>query len=370
MRGHSMWGKIRQWIEVRIGLEELVNRHLRQFKTPKGATFLSTLGFVALIAFIVQAVTGIMLLLYYIPHPEYAFKSVQTITNEIPYGWLFRLVHNVGGNIIVAVIIIHLIHVLLRVSYKKPREITWVSGVLMFFLVLLACITGQLLPWHQAGFWQTTVTSTIPGFLPVIGEGISSYMRGGEFVTGITLSRFFSFHVVILPVFMVALMLLHVLLIRRQGLSTSPAIEAEAGASPSELFRREPHLEGQPCFPHFTLKRVFMVMIYFTVVFFVLTFMPNLFLPPGANMQADPLMTPEDIRPAWYFLAPYQLIKTIPNDVLGISLVVIFSAVLLLWPFLDAKDAGRNIRKRPMLLGFSIAVMSLWLILTIWGMYS
>jgi ubiquinol-cytochrome c reductase cytochrome b subunit len=365
-----MWGKLIHWIEVRIGLEELVNRHLRQYRTPKGATFWSTLGFVTLIAFIVQAITGIMLLLYYIPHPDHAFNSVQTITNEIPYGWLFRLIHNVGGNIIVGVIIIHLVHVFLRVSYKKPREITWVSGVLLFLLVLLSCITGQLLPWHQTGFWQTTVTSTIPAFLPVIGEGISSYMRGGEFVTGITLSRFFSFHVVILPVFIVALILLHVVLIRRQGLSTSPSVEPDADTDPVVEFKREGHPEGQPCFPHFSLKRLFMVLVYFSVLFFILTFFPNLFLPPEANIPADPLTTPQDIRPAWYFLAPYQLIKTIPNDVLGISLIVIFSAFLLFWPFLDAKDAGRNIRRRPLLLSLALFILALWTILTIWGMYS
>ena len=365
-----MWGKFIHWIEVRIGLEELVNKHLRDFRTPKGATFWSTLGFVALAAFIVQTVTGIMLLLYYIPHPEHAFKSVQTITNEIPYGWLFRLIHNVGGNIIVAVIIIHMVHVFLRVSYKRPREITWVTGVLIFLLVLLTCITGQLLPWHQTGFWQTTVTTTIPAFLPVIGEGISSYMRGGEFVTGITLSRFFSFHVVILPVFIVALLILHVLLIRRQGLSTSPVIEPETDTKPPADFKREAHLEGQPCFPHFSLKRLYMVMIYFTVLFFILTFFPNLFLPPEANIQADPMTTPESIRPAWYFLAPYQIIKTIPNDVLGISLLVIFSVVLMFWPFIDAKDAGRDIRKRPMLSSLGLIVLALWFIFTIWGMYS
>ena len=111
-------------------------------------------------------------------------------------------------------------------------------------------------------------------------------------------------------------------------------------------------------------------MVYFAVIFFILTFFPNLFLPPEANMQANPLLTPETIRPAWYFLAPYQLIKTIPNDVLGISLIVIFSVVLLFWPFFDAKDAVRNIRRRPMLQGFAVIVMALWIILTIWGMYS
>jgi ubiquinol-cytochrome c reductase cytochrome b subunit len=365
-----MWGKIIHWIEVRIGLEELVNKHLREFHTPKGATFWNTFGFVALIAFIVQAITGIMLLLYYIPHPDYAFKSVQTITNEIPYGWLFRSIHNVGGNIIMAAIIIHLVKVFLRVSYKKPREITWVSGVLMFFLVQFTLISGHLLPWHQTGFWQTTVTSSVPAFIPVIGEGISSYLRGGEFVTGITLSRYFSFHVVILPVFIVALIFLHVLLIRRQGLSTSAIIEPDTDTAPSDEFKREVHLECQPCYPNFTTKRLFTVLCYFTVIFFIMTFFPNLFLPAEANIQADPMTTPEFIRPAWYFLAPYQLLKIIPNDILGISLITIFCAALLFWPFFDPTETGRNIHKRPLLLSLALIVLALWTILTIWGMYS
>ena len=364
-----MWEKFIHWIEVRIGLEELVNKHLRSYRTPKGANVFSTLGFVAMIAFIVQVVTGIMLLLYYVPHPDYAFQSVQTITNEIPYGWLFRLIHNIGANILIGVIIIHLVHVFFRVSYKIPREITWVSGCLMFFLVLLTSITGQLLPWHQTGFWQTTVTSTIPAFLPVIGEGISSYMRGGEFVTGVTLSRYFSFHVVILPVIITALIGLHVLLVRRQGISTSAIDEPGTTKTQLENFHREAHLGGHPCFPHFSMKRLFMVMVYFAVVFFIMTFMPNLFLPPEANMPANPLMTPESIKPAWYFLAPYQLIKTIPNDLLGISLLVIITIAFTFWPFFDAKEGERNIRNRPALLGSIIIVLALWGILTIWGMF-
>lgn len=364
-----MWANIKHWIEIRIGLEELINKHLRSYRTPKGANFLNTLGFVAMVAFIVQVITGIMLLLYYVPHPDHAFQSVQNITNNIPYGWLFRLIHNIGSNIIIGVIIIHLIQAFLRVSYKKPREITWISGSIMFFLVLLTSITGQLLPWHQTGFWQTTVTSTIPAFLPVIGEGISSYMRGGEFVTGVTLSRYFSFHVVILPVVISVLIGLHVMLIRRQGLSTSAIIEPKNDKNPHDDFRRETHADGQACFPNFSLKRLFMVMVYFAIIFFIMTFMPNIFLPPETNMPANPLMTPETIRPAWYFLAPYQLIKTIPNDLLGISLLAIFTIVFTFWPFFDAKESERNIRKRPVLLGVSLAFLVLWGIFTIWGMF-
>ncbi len=365
-----MWGKIIHWIEVRIGLEDLLNQHSRDFHMPKGATLWSTLGFVALIAFFVQAITGIMLLLYYIPHPDHAFKSVQTITNDIPYGWLFRSIHNVGGNIIIAAIIIHIVYVFLRVSYKNPREMTWVSGVLMFFLVLTTLISGHLLPWNQIGFWQTTVTSSIPAFLPVIGEGISSYIRGGEFVTGITLSRFFVFHVVILPVLIVSLMFIHVLLIRRQGLSTSAIIEPDADTAPSDEFKREYHEDCQPVFPYYATKRLFMVLCYFTVIFFIMVFFPHLFLPAETNIPADPMITPENIRPEWYFLAPYQLLKIVPNDVLGIILITIFCIVLLLWPFFDRKITTRNIHKRPLLFSLAATVLGLWAILTIWGMFS
>jgi ubiquinol-cytochrome c reductase cytochrome b subunit len=163
---------------------------------------------------------------------------------------------------------------------------------------------------------------------------------------------------------------MHVLLVRRQGISTSVIIEPESDKTLHEDFHREAHSEGNPCFPHFSVKRLFMVMIYFAVIFFIMTFMPNIFLPPESNIPANPLMTPESIRPAWYFLAPYQLIKIIPNDLLGISLLVIFTALLLFWPFFDAKDAGRNILKRPLLSSLALIVLALWAILTIWGMYS
>jgi ubiquinol-cytochrome c reductase cytochrome b subunit len=162
---------------------------------------------------------------------------------------------------------------------------------------------------------------------------------------------------------------LHVLVIRRQGLSTSALIEPENDKIPDKDFNREAHLGGQPCFPNFSLKRLFMVMIYFTIVFFIMTFWPNIFLPPESNMPANPLMTPESIRPAWYFLAPYQLIKTIPNDLLGISLLAIFTLVFTFWPFFDTKEEERNIRKRPVLLSAALIALALWGIFTVWGMF-
>jgi len=364
-----MWGKTAKWIEVRIGLDELVTQYFRKYMMPKGAGFLSTMGFVALVAFFVQVVTGLLLLLYYVPHPDYAFASVETITNEISYGWLFRKIHNIGSNIIVATIIIHIVHVFFRGSYKRPRELTWLTGGLMFFLVLFFCTTGQLLPWNQSGYWATTVVSSTPAFLPIIGEHIGAFLKGGEYVSTLTLSRFFSFHAVILPAAAILVIVLHAFLVRRQGLSTSPKEEAAVGANAAtEVFHQDIHPGGLPCYPDFFLKRLFMVLIYCSIIFFIMAFLPDIFLPEGANTMANPLLTPESIGPPWYFLAPYQLIKMIPNDLFGLALQVLLIMVFLFWPFLDALEEKRNILKRPVLLTAVLITMFLWLLLTFWGM--
>jgi ubiquinol-cytochrome c reductase cytochrome b subunit len=336
-----MWGSVARWIEVRIGFDDLITQFFRRNIMPRSAGFLSTLGFVALIAFFIQVVTGILLLLYYIPHPDHAFESVQTITNTIPFGWLFRTIHIVGSNILVAVIIIHVIHSFFRSSYKYPRELTWLSGGFMFFLVLFGCVSGQLLPWNQSGYWSTTVASSMPSFLPIIGEQLGTFLKGGAS---------------------------HVFLVRRQGLSTSPQHDAKLITPPSDTFQKVVPPQGIPCFPQFSLKRLFMVLIYVSILFAVMAFLPDMFKSEGANIKANPLLTPEFIRPSWYFLAPYQLIKSIPNEIFGLALQLIFISVFLFWPFLDALEEERNIFKRPILLTGVFITLFVWLLLTYWGM--
>ena len=363
-----MWGSVARWIEVRIGFDELITRFFRRNIVPESAGFLSTLGFVALVAFFVQVSTGLLLLLYYIPHPDHAFESVQTITNSIPYGWLFRTIHIVGSNILVATLIIHIIHTFLKSSYKNPRELTWLSGGFMFFLILFGCISGQLLPWNQSGYWSTTVASSIPSFVPIIGAHLGSFLKGGESVSTLTLSRFLSFHAVIIPAATIVLVIGHVFLVRRQGLSISPQHDPALADTESDTFHKQVSSHGIPCFPEFTLKRMFMVMVYLTILFAVMAFIPDIFQPAGANIKANPLLTPEFIRPPWYFLAPYQLIKSIPNEFFGLALQVILITVFLFWPFLDALEEEKNIFKRPILLTGVFIALTVWLLLTYWGM--
>jgi ubiquinol-cytochrome c reductase cytochrome b subunit len=361
-----MWDKIKNWLEIRIGLEEIIRTQCREYKMPKGANFWSTLGFVTLIAVMVQVITGMLLLLYYIPHPSLAFDSVQTITNEVPFGWLVRLVHNVGSNLIVAMIILHLLHVFFRGAFKAPRELTWITGGLVLLIILASCISGLLLPWSQAGYWSTTVICSMPSFIPKIGHSLASFLRGGEVVSAFTLGRFFSLHVVILPCFMLAFALVHVFLIRRQGLSSSPALVPKNMITTT--FQKENHSNGQPCFPHFSVKRLCMVFLYFAVLFFILTFIPNIFMPVGANMPADLLKTPEVIKPPWFFLAQYQMVKSIPNQFFGIAFQAFTIFIFLFFPFIDAGEDQRSIKKRPFLMSFMIGLIILWCALTLWGM--
>lgn len=362
-----MWKKIRDWLEIRIGLDNLVRTQVKEFRVPGNINIFYTLGFVALTAYVLQVISGIFLLIYYVPHSEHAFSSVQDIMNKVPYGWLFRQMHVAGSNLMVAVVFLHLFSVFFMGSYKKPREMTWVTGCLMLFTVLFFCLSGYLLPWSQLSYWATTIVTTMPTAFPVIGDFIAWILRGGDYVSGSTLNRFFAIHVALLPPVFLFLMGLHIFLVRRIGLSSPPLGTSSKKGHWTE-YRPETHPEGYPFYPYFVMKELVMVMIYLALMFFIIAFLPTLFLPGDANSPANPFKTPVHIRPEWYFLAPYQMLKLIPNKFLGITAELILIGIFLLWPFFDIKEE-RNILKRPRLLGVFIFSVTIWVVLTIWGRY-
>ncbi|MGD2081037.1 MAG: cytochrome bc complex cytochrome b subunit [Nitrospirota bacterium] len=357
------------WLEVRIGLSELVRGQLTEYRVPRGINVFYTLGFVALAAFAIQVLSGIVLLVYYVPYSEKAFESVQGIMTEVHYGWLFRQIHVVSSNLMVVVVFLHMASVFVMGSYKRPRELTWVVGVLMFLSTLAFCVTGYLLPWSQLSYWATTIVTDMPTAFPLVGEALTKLLRGGQRVSGITLNRFFAFHVALIPLAFIFLAGFHVFLVRRTGISTPPY-----GSSPEEegrrtAYRHESHPGGHPFYPYFVAKETYMTMAYLAAVFFVIAFMPTLFLPEEANVPADPSRTPAHIKPEWYFLAPYQMLRLIPNKFLGITLQLMFVGVVLLWPFVDRREE-RNILRRPLLLGALVLAVAAWAVLTAWGRYS
>jgi ubiquinol-cytochrome c reductase cytochrome b subunit len=364
-----MAGKIRNWVDARIGLDELIRTQLTEYRVPRNINIFYTLGFVALAAFFVQVITGFFLLVYYVPHSEHAFDSVQNIMNRIPYGWLFRLMHVAGSNLMVAAVFLHMLTVFFMGSYKKPRELTWVAGGLMLLAVLSFCLSGYLLPWSQLSYWATTIVTSIPSAFPYAGDLMVMVMRGSENVSGITLNRFFAIHVALLPLVILFLIGVHIFLIRRIGISSPPFGRPAGEKRPWMEYHHESHPDGYPFYPYFVQREMTMVMVFFVLMFGIMTFSPSLFLPEDANVPADPLNTPAHIKPEWYFLAPYQMLKLVPNKFLGISLQMVLVGIFLLWPFLDI---GRedNILKRPLMLLIFFGSLAAWIILTLWGKYS
>ena len=355
---------MREWLEIRIGLDELIRSQLTEYRVPKNINLFYTLGIVAFVAYLVQSLTGILLLFYYIPDDKDAFQSVQLIMNHVPYGWLFRLIHVVGSNLMVAVVLLHVVSVFFLGSYKKPRELTWVVGALMLLTTLGFCLSGYLLPWSQLSFWATTVVTNIPTAFPVCGELVCRILRGSETVSGVTINRFFALHVAFLPPVLMSLFALHVFLVRRIGISAPPDGSEEEGEW--QQFRHEDHPNGPPFYPFFVSKEAFMIVLYFIIMFSIISFAPALFLPPDTAVPADPFSTPEHIRPEWYFLAPYQMLKLIPNRFLGIALQLVLVAVFIFWPLID-KSEKANILKRPRLLALFLGTIVVWIGLTLWG---
>ncbi len=356
--------KLKDWLDIRIGLDELIRSQLTEYRVPKNINIFYTLGMVAFGAFVIQVITGILLLFYYIPDDKDAFQSVQFIMNQVPYGWLFRLMHVVGSNLMVAVLLLHMGSVFFLGSYKKPRELTWVVGAMLLLTTMGFCLSGYLLPWSQLSFWATTVVTNIPSAFPLVGDLVTQILRGSDNVSGATLNRFFALHVAALPLLLVMLFGLHVFLVRRIGISAPPSDTEE----PKEWqeFRHVSHPDGPPFYPDFVSKEVLMTVIYLIVMFAIISFVPALFIPGDATIPADPLNTPEHIRPEWYFLAPYEMLKLIPNRFLGIALQLVLVLVFIFWPFVDqAKE--HNLLKRPKLLALFFVTIAVWIALTIWG---
>lgn len=363
-----MLERIKNWFEVRIGLDNLVRTHLTEYRVPKNINVFYTFGFVALAGYLIQVVSGIFLFIYYIPHTDHAFRSVQGIMNNVPYGWLFRQMHVMGSNLMIASVILHMFSVFYMGNYKRPREITWVGGGLMLLVTFTFGLSGYLLPWSQLSYWATTVVTSMPTAFPYVGDFIAKLLRGGDHVSGVTLSRFFALHVAILPPIFLFLIALHIFFVKRLGISSTPfGISDEEKRSWSE-FKRKSHPDGYPFYPYFFQKEMLMVMVYITLMFFLITFLPTLFLPEEANTPADPFKTPMHIRPEWYFLAPYQMLKLIPNKFLGISIQMILVGIFLIWPFLDIRKE-KNILKRPLLRSIFWFLMIMWIVLMFWGRY-
>ena len=317
-----------QWRDDRLGWSAL--RDFLSHKTVPMHRYsvFYYLGGMTLFFFLVQVCTGVLLMLYYRPSAAEAFESIELLVTTVPFGWLVRSIHAWSANLMVFFAALHMVSVYFLKSYRAPRELTWMSGVLLLFLILAFGFSGYLLPWNQLSFFATKVGTDIAGVVPVVGEWALRFLRGGDRVTSATLSRFYGWHVAILPAITTMLLLVHLLLVQTKGMSVPPGVEEEA--------RRRPPMKF---FPHFALRDL-SGWIFALGVLAALAAM----LPWELGEKADAFAPAyADIRPEWYYVFMFQTLKLVPGgEFMGVEYeavpILLFSlagALLLFVPFLD-----------------------------------
>ncbi|HSL82188.1 MAG TPA: cytochrome bc complex cytochrome b subunit [Thermoanaerobaculia bacterium] len=352
---------VREWLDDRLRLGALRAQAAHKTVPVHRFSVIYYFGGMTLFFFLIQVATGILLMLYYRPSAENAFESVQFIMTSVPFGWLIRSIHSWSANLMVLSAFVHLATVYFAKAYRPPREATWITGCLLLFLTLGFGFSGYLLPWNQLAFFATKVGTEIAGAVPVVGEWTVRFLRGGDRVSGATLSRFYGWHVAILPALTTVLLAIHVLLVQIHGMSVPPAREEEAR-------RRRP----MRFLPHYALRDLF----GWVLALAVLAALAALF-PWELGEKADPFAPAyADIKPEWYFMFMFQTLKLVPGgEVLGVEYeaipILLFGLgglVLVLVPFLD-----RGLVRRGRSPGFTVAgILAVVFIvaMTAWGYHS
>ena len=343
------------WLDERLGLGALAGLARKKTVPIHRHTVWYYFGGMTLFLFATQVVTGILLLLYYRPSAETAFESVQFIMTDVQFGWLIRSIHSWSANLMIAVMFIHMFSVYFMKAYRSPRELTWVSGALLLFIVLGFGFSGYLLPWNKLAFFATKVGTDIAGVVPIIGGFTLRFLRGGEEVTGATLTRFFGFHVAVLPAITTALIAGHVMLVQKHGMSVPPSLEGR-------------DLKGMKFVPNFLLRDL----IGWILAVGVLAALAALF-PWELGEKADPFSSaPAGIRPEWYFLFMFETLKRIPpkilavdGEVVGIVTFAIGGLFWLLVPFLDR--APREGRLKHLFSAIGLVIVLYIVVMTVIG---
>ncbi len=343
------------WLRERYQIDQLTS-FLKKKDVPIHKGFIwYYFGGITLFLFLIQVLTGILLLLYYKPGADTAFESVQFLITKVKYGWLIRSIHSWSANLMVLSAFIHMFSNLFTRSYRKPRELTWISGMVLFILALGFGFSGYLLPWNELAFFATKVGTDIAGAVPFVGKQIVIFLRGGEDVTGGTLSRFFGFHVAVLPGIFTVFLAAHLALIQFQGMSTPL------------------HLEGKiekrmPFFPNFALRDLVVWIIVLNVVALLAVFFPW-----ELGVKADAFQpAPEGIKPEWYFMFMFQMLKMLPakvllieGEILGIAGFALAGILLVVLPLLDRKS-GRG-EKQPLVTLLGVIAILYIVVMTIIG---
>ena len=324
-----------RWLERRLPVLSLMH-HMQTFPTPKNLNWWWVFGAALMIFLVIQILTGIVLAMHYTPHADYAFASVEHIMRNVEGGWLLRYVHANGASFFFIAVYVHIFRGLYYGSYKEPREMIWIVGIIIYVVMMATAFMGYVLPWGQMSFWGATVITNLFSAIPLVGETIVEWLWGGFAVDNPTLNRFYSLHY-LLPMVLVGLVAAHVWALHSVGNNNPTGVDVR----PSDAKK-----DTVPFSPYYTVKDLYAVVLLLALFAVFVFFMPNYLGHPDNYIEADPLKTPEHIVPEWYFLPFYAILRSIPDKLLGVVAMFGSIALLALAPWLDTSRV-RSSRYRP-----------------------
>jgi ubiquinol-cytochrome c reductase cytochrome b subunit len=336
-------GALLNWFDDRLPVSKFWNATMAGYMAPKNFNFWYYMGSLALLVLVIQIFSGILLAMHYKPSAAEAFASVEYIMRDVEWGWLIRYMHTTGASFFFILIYLHMFRSLLYGSHKAPRELLWVFGMFLYVMLMAEAFLGYILPWGQMSYWGAQVIINLFGALPKIGEPLTQWIRGDYFISDATLNRFFALHIIAVPLALLGLVLLHLVALRENGSNNPDGIEIkknkDADGNP---------LDGIPFHPYYTVKDIFGVGMFLIVFSFVLFLWPEaggLFLEHDNFIPANPLVTPEHIKPVWYFTPFYAILKAVPDKLLGVLMMGASVLILFFLPWID-RSPVKSIRYR------------------------
>src|SRR3989338_6208784 len=341
------------WIDKRYPLTDFWEKHLSKYYAPRNFNFWYFFGALSLLVFVSQIVSGIWLVMEYTPTADGSFSSVQHIMREVRYGWLLRFMHTTGASMFFAVIYLHMYRGLIYGSYQRPRELVWLVGMVIYMLLLLEAFTGYVLPWGQMSYWGAAVITSFASAIPYLGEQILIWLRGDFNVSGVTLHRFFSLNVIAIPLFLAALVFVHLVSLHHVGSNNPDGIEIK-----DKKDKEGVPLDGIPFHPYYTVKDLVGVVVFlfvFSVIVFFIPMMGGYFLEHDNFVPANPMVTPLEISPVWYMTPFYAILRAIPNKLMGLMAMASAIAIMFVLPWLD-RSRVRSIRYKGPLSNIAIVI--------------
>ncbi len=342
------------WLDSRMPtLKREWNRHMAEYYAPKNFNFWYLFGIFSLVVLVLQLVTGIWLLMSYQGSAEQAFASVEYIMRDVELGWIIRYAHSTGASAFFIVVYLHMFRGLIYGSYKAPRELVWIFGMTIYVALMAEAFLGYVLPWGQMSYWGAQVIISLFGAIPVVGEDIVQWIRGDYLISGITLNRFMSLHVVAMPIILLALVVMHIIALHDVG-SNNPD-----GVSIKKYKDKQGNpIDGLPFYPYFVVTKIAPLVVFIFVFCAILFFMPEMggYFLEHANFEiANSLKTPEHIAPVWYFTPFYSMLRAVPDKLGGFITMAAAIAVLFVLPWLD-RSPVRSIRYKGIISRIAILV--------------